>query len=303
VTTATTGKTATTAPTPFTSEFLAQLERLALASRRAFRGRVKGERRSPRKGHSVEFCDYRAYGAGDDLRYVDWNVYGRLDRLHVKLFVDEEDLRLHLLVDASQSMAFGAPSKLHFATRLAAALGFVGLVNLERVGVAVLRERLAEGLPPARGRSQFPALADFLARVQPAGATSLNAALGAYAMRARESGLAVLVSDLMDPAGFEMGVRALLQRRFEIHVVHVLDPEELNPTLGGDLRLHDCETGETREITVDGDVLRAYRQRLAQFLEKVEGFCRSQEIGYRRVATDVSVEEFVLGQLRGLVLA
>jgi uncharacterized protein (DUF58 family) len=200
-------------------------------------------------------------------------------------------------------MGFGAPSKLQFASRVAAALGFVGLVNLERVGVAVLRDRLSEGWPPARGRRQFPALVDFLGRVQPGGATNLNAALSAYAMRARESGLAVIVSDLMDPAGFEQGARAMLERRFEVHVIHMLDPEEVNPTLGGDLRLHDSETGEIREITVDGDVLRAYRQRLAQFLEKVEGFCRSQEVGYRRVITDVSVEEFVLGQLRGLVLA
>src|SRR5204862_2615249 len=127
---------ATTRHAFFTSEFLAQLERLSLLSRRIFRGRVKGERRSLRRGHSVQFCDYRAYGVGDDLRYVDWNVFGRLDRLHVKLFVDEEDLCLHLLVDASRSMEFGRPTKLSYATRLTAALGFVGLVNLERVGVA-----------------------------------------------------------------------------------------------------------------------------------------------------------------------
>ncbi len=136
----------------FTPEFLGQLERLTLISRRPFRGRVKGERRSPRKGQSVEFSDYRPYGVGDDLRYVDWNIYGRLDRLHVKLFVDEEDLCLHLLVDASNSMAFGRPTKLAYAARLAAAIGFVGLVNLERVGVGVLRERVGEGWPPVRGR-------------------------------------------------------------------------------------------------------------------------------------------------------
>src|SRR5947208_3371362 len=124
----------TTRPAPFSSEFLAQLERLALLSRRVFRGRVRGERRSPRRGHSVEFCDYRAYGVGDDLRYVDWNIYGRLDRLHVKLFVDEEDLCLHLLLDASASMDFGAPTKLEYGARLASALGFVGLVGMERVG-------------------------------------------------------------------------------------------------------------------------------------------------------------------------
>lgn len=287
----------------FSSEFLAQLERLTLASRRAFRGRVKGERRSPRKGQSVEFSDYRPYGIGDDLRYVDWNIYGRLDRLHVKLFVDEEDLCLHLLVDASNSMGFGRPAKLDYAVRLAAALGFVGLVNLERVGVGVLRSRLTEGLPPARGRGQFPALADFLTALRPGGRTSLNDALSAYALRVREPGLAVVISDLLDPGGYEAGLRALLERRFEVHVIHLLAAEELNPTLAGDLRLHDSETGETLELSVDAEALRGYRERLHQFLERAESFCHAREIGYRRASTDVPVEEFMLSQLRGLVLS
>ncbi len=292
-----------TQPSAFSSEFLAQLERLALASRRVFRGRVKGERRSPRKGQSVEFSDYRPYGIGDDLRYVDWNIYGRHDRLHVKLFVDEEDLCVHLLVDASASMGFGRPSKLAYGARLAAAVGFVGLVNLERVGVGVLREKVSEGWPPVRGRNQFVNLVEFLSAVRPAGATSLNDGLANYAMRAREPGLALVVSDLLDPGGFEAGIRALLERRFEVHVVHLLAAEELNPTLSGDLRLHDSETGEVRELSVDGDALRAYRQRLHEFLEHAESFCRGREIGYRRASTDVPVEEFVLSQLRGLVLA
>jgi uncharacterized protein (DUF58 family) len=287
----------------FTPEFLAQLERLTLASRRVFRGRVKGERKSPRRGHSVEFCDYRAYGVGDDLRYVDWNAYARLDRLHVKLFVDEEDLCLHLLVDASASMDFGRPTKLDYATRLAAALGFVGLVGLERVGVGMLRERVAEGWPPARGRNQFPVLLDFLMGVKPAGATRLNEALASYAMRSRESGLAVIISDLLDPAGYEAGLRALMERRFDIHLIHLLAPEEIAPELAGDFRLTDAETGEVRELSVDREALRDYRERLHSFLERAEGFCRAQEIGYHRVITDTPVEAFVLAQLKGLVLA
>jgi uncharacterized protein (DUF58 family) len=287
----------------FSPEFLAQLERLSLASRRSFRGRTKGERRSPRKGQSVEFSDYRPYNIGDDLRYVDWNIYGRLDRLHVKLFVDEEDLCLHLLVDASNSMDFGRPTKLAYAARVAAAMGFVGLVNLERVGVGIIREKVTEGWAPTRGRNQFVALVDFLANVVPGGATSLNQGLANYAMRAREPGLALLVSDLLDPAGYETGIRALLERRFEVHVVHVLAAEELSPGLAGDLRLHDSETGEVREITADAEALRAYRHRLTQFLERAEAFCRSKEIGYRRVSTETPLEEFVLSHLRGLVLA
>jgi uncharacterized protein (DUF58 family) len=285
------------------ADFLTQLERLSLLSRRSFRGRVKGERRSPRKGISVEFSDFRPYGIGDDLRYVDWNVYARLDRLYLKLFVDEEDLCLHLLVDASASMGFGAPSKLDHAARLAAALGFVGLIGLERVGVGVLRERVAEGFPPARGRSQVLPLMDFLGRVRPGGATSLNDGLAAYALRSREAGLAVLVSDLMDPSGYERGLKALLERRFDVHVVHVLAPDEMNPAFGGDLRLLDAETDELRDLTLDGEALRSYLERLRVFLDRAEQFCRGNEITYHRVVTDTPVEEFMLRQLKGLLLA
>jgi len=286
----------------FTPEFLAQLERLSLLSRRTFRGSIKGERRSPRRGHSVEFADYRAYGHGDDLRYVDWNIYARLDRLHVKLFVDEEDLCLHLLVDASASMGFGAPSKLHYATRLAGALGFVGLVNFERVGLGILRERVSEGWPPTRGRSHVLPMMDFLAAVEPGGGTSLDDGLANYAQRARDPGLVVVISDLLDRAGYERGIRALLERRFEVHVAHLVDPEEMNPTLGGDLRLIDSETGEVRDLTADGEALRAYRERLRRFLERAETFCRMHEIGYHRVITDTPVEAFVVAQLRGRML-
>ena len=284
-------------------DFLTQLERLTLLSRRSFRGRVKGERRSPRKGISVEFSDYRQYGVGDDLRYVDWNVYARLDRLYLKLFVDEEDLCLHLLVDASASMGFGEPSKLGYSARLAGALGFVGLVGLERVGVGVVRDRMAEGFNPARGRTQAIPLMDFLGRLRAGGLTSLNDGLAAYALRSREAGLAVLVSDLMDPGGYERGLKALLERRFDVHVVHVLAADEMNPSFGGDLRLLDAETDEERDLTLDAEALRGYLDRLRAFLDRVEQFCRSNEITYHRVVTDTPVEEFMLRQLKGLLLA
>ena len=284
------------------SDFLAQLERLALLSRRAFRGRVKGERRSPRKGISVEFSDYRPYGLGDDLRYVDWNIYGRLDRLYVKLFVDEEDLCLNLLLDASASMGFGSPSKLAYGAKLAAGLGFVGLVNLERVGVGMVRERLAEGVGPSRGRSQILPLMEFLSRARPAGGTSLSEALGAWVLRTREAGLTVLISDLMDPGGYERGLKSLLEHRHDLHVIHLLAAEEMNPSWGGDLRLEDVESGETRDLTLDAEALRVYRGRLHEFLERAEGFCRANEIGYHQVVTDTPVEEFMLRQLKGFLV-
>ena len=290
------------AQTLLSGEFLAQLERLTLASKRAFRGRGKGERKSPRKGISVEFCDYRPYGVGDDLRYVDWNIYGRPERLYLKLFLDEEDLCLHLLLDASGSMAYGEPSKFDVGIRLAAALGFVGLVNLERVGAGVVRDQVAQGWLPSRGRNQFLPLVEFLVKLRPGGTTGLNEGLTAYARRARDAGVAVLISDLLDPSGYEAGIRALLERRFDVHVIHVLAPEEMDPTFTGDLRLLDAETGGIRELTLDGEALRQYRKRLGQFLEHAEAFCHANEVSYHRVTTDTPLGEFMLTQLKGVLL-
>lgn len=286
----------------FTSEFLAQLERLALTSRRIFRGRVKGERKSPHRGSSVEFVDYRPYGVGDDLRYVDWNIFGRLDRLYLKLFVDEEDLCLHLLLDASASMDYGEPTKLRYAVRLAAALGFVALVNYERVGVGVMRDRVTEGWSPVRGRNQVLPLLEFLGGLEAAGGTGLGDGLTSYARKSRDAGLAVLISDLLDPGGYEEGLRALQERRFDVHVIHLLAPEEMNPSFAGDLRLWDAETGGTRELTFDVEASRSYRRRLGEFLDSAEAFCRSHEISYHRVTTDVPLDEFLLRRLKGLLL-
>jgi uncharacterized protein (DUF58 family) len=284
-------------------EFLAQLERLALVCRRPVRGWAAGDRSSRRPGRSVEFCDYRAYGVGDDLRYVDWNIFARSDRLYVKLFVDDEDLCLHLLVDASASMDWGTPSKLQWAARIAAALGFVGLASLERVGVGILRERLAEGWAPARGRGQIPSFLGFLGGLEGSGTTNLNAALASYAARAAGSGVVVVVSDLLDPGGYEAGLKSLLERRFEVHVIHVLSPDELAPELAGDLRLVDRETGETRALSIDAAALREYRARLERFLAGAEGFCRDHAIPYQRAASDEPVERIVLQALRGRLLA
>ena len=285
------------------AEFLGKLERLRLLARRPVRGWAAGDRRSRHPGRSVEFHDYRAYGVGDDLRYVDWNIYARTERLHVKLFVDDEDLCLHLLVDASASMDWGTPSKLAWAARLAAALGFVGLARLERVGVGILRERLAEGWPPARGRGRITSLFDFLGRLQGSGTTNLGEALAGYAARAQESGVAVLVSDLLDPGGYERGLSALLERRCEVHVIHVLSPDELEPDLGGELRLVDHETGERRPLAVSRATVQAYQERLQRFIERAERFCRGHAISYHRATSDVPVEQIVLGPLRGTLLA
>jgi uncharacterized protein (DUF58 family) len=286
----------------FSNAFLIQLERLGFVSKRSHLGAVKGERKSPRRGSSVEFADYRPYEVGDDLRYVDWNAFARLNRLYLKVFIDEEDLCIHLILDASGSMDYGTPNKFRYAVRLAAALAFIGFGNLERVGVAVFRDRVAEGWLPTRGRNQFLPIQEFLGNLTPGGGTAFNDALRQYAQRAKDAGVAVVISDFLDPAGYTAGLRALMERRFDIHVLHLLSPDELRPMLGGDLELVDAETGEVREVSVDADVLRGYERQLGTFIAGIEGFCRANELNYVRIATDMPVEDLLLRRLKGGLL-
>lgn len=286
----------------FSNAFLLRLERLSFVSRRTHLGRVKGERKSPRRGSSVEFADYRPYEIGDDLRYVDWNAFARLNRLYLKVFTDEEDLCVHLILDGSASMDFGnsgAPTKFQYGVRLAAALAFIGFSNLERVGVAVFRDRISEGWLPTRGRNQFLPVEEFLAGLVPAGATRFSDSVRQYARRAKDAGVAVVISDFLDPEGYEDGLRALMERRFDIHVIHVLAGDELRPSFGGDLELVDAESGDVREVSVDSETLRGYQARLQSFLDGVEGICRTNEINYVRVSTDVGLEDLLLRRLKG----
>jgi len=286
----------------FSNAFLLQLERLTFVSKRAHFGAIKGERKSLRKGSSVEFADYRPYQVGDDLRYVDWNAFARLNRLYLKVFIDEEDLCVHVLLDASGSMDYGQPSKFAHAVRVAAACAFIGFANLERVGVAVFRDRVAEGWLPSRGRNQFLPIQEFLAGLTPRGGTAFDESLRQYAQRTKEAGLAIVISDFLDPVGYAGGLRALMERRFDVHVVHLLAPEELHPTLGGDLELVDAETGETREVSIDAEALRLYERQLGSFLGGIEAFCRTNELNYVRVATDTPVEDLLLRRLKGSLL-
>src|SRR5258708_6735222 len=184
------------APTPtprLDPDFLARLEQLELVSRKIFMGRMKGERRSKKKGQSVEFADYRNYVIGDDLRFLDWNLYGRLDKLFIRLFMEEEDLHFYVLIDNSLSMDFGNPSKLHYAKQIAAALGFIGLVNMDRVVVEAFNDRMTQTMPAARGRRSMWRLMDFLKKIEPAGPSDLKQSLKTFSLKSSGKGIVVLL--------------------------------------------------------------------------------------------------------------
>ena len=278
-------------------DLVARLERLELVSRRVFRGRMKGERRSRRKGQSVEFADFRNYVAGDDLRLIDWNLYARLDQLFLKLFLEEEDLHFYALIDASESMNFGDPTKLHVAKQLAACLAYVGLCRADRVMVAPLGP-LGAGAPVLRGKSNLWRMLQYLESIQPGQNVPLYEGVKQFVVRNSGSGIAVLITDLLDKSGYEQALRILIGRRMDVFVIHLLAPEELEPPLQGDLRLIDAEDGDQAEVTINRHLLQRYRQTVSAFIDTARTFCSRRSITYLLARTDTPVDELVTRYLR-----
>ncbi|UCH34492.1 MAG: DUF58 domain-containing protein [Armatimonadota bacterium] len=277
-------------------EFLRRLERLRIVSRRTFLGRQRGERRSPRRGASVEFADFRNYVPGDDPRYLDWNACARLSRLFLKLFVEEEDLYVTVLLDTSESMAFGAPSKAHCAKQAAAAISYIALCSLDRLFVHGFAPRLGESMGPLRGRGCAPRFIRWLSGVPIGGSTDFAGALKSFALQASKPGIAVVISDFLAP-DYQDGLKALMQRKFDITAMQVLAPEEINPDLAGDLRLVDSETGETREISVTRGLLRGYLERLSGFESEFSRFCLRYGINGLLLTAGESFEDLALRAL------
>lgn len=277
------------------SQMLARLEQLELVSRKLFLGRMKGERRSPRKGQSSEFADFRQYTVGDDLRFLDWNLFARLDRLFLRLFLEEEDLHVSLLLDASLSMEFGSPSKLHYAKQVTAALGFIALVGQDRVVVDVLG---AQTSAPLRGRRSLWRLLDFLQQIPASGRCNLNASLRQFALRSSGKGVVVLLSDLMDKGGYEEGLRYLVARRMDVHILQMLSPEEIDPEVSGDVKLIDVEDQDEAELTVSAGLVKRYKQALTAYRGQVQEFCNRRGIGYLFTDTRTPFDRLVLTYFR-----
>lgn len=293
-----TGSTSTTRTPLLDPEFLHKLEQLELVSRKIIVGRLKGERKSRRRGTSVEFAEHRQYAPGDDLRHIDWNAFGRLDRLFLKLFLEEEDLHVHTLVDSSLSMGFGAPTKLHYAKQVAAALAFIGLVNNDRIILETFASRLQAGVPNVRGRSQMWRIVQYLERLEPSGESDLTAAARDFALKQGGKGVVVVISDFLDKRGYENALRYLLARRMDVFVIHVLSREEVEPELVGDLRLVDCEDDEEADVTISAPLLKRYKENLDAFVGGLRDYCTRRGITYVFTTNQYPFEKLVLNYLR-----
>lgn len=278
----------------FDEAFQRKLEHLALVSRRVFSGRMRAERRTKKSGSGVEFADHRDYQPGDDFRTLDWNVYQRFDRLLVRLYEEEEDLAIYFIVDASGSMAYGDRKKLRYAKTLCAALAYVGLANLDRVTIVSTNDQVMGRMPETRGKARIFKVFRFLADLEPKGVTDLEDALKSFAAQHKRRGLAVLLSDLYDPKGFEQGINVLRYNNFDPFVIHLVDPAEAKPKLGGDLLLYDCETGDEREVTVTARILEKFAKEHASYLASVEKFCSGKQVPYVTADINTPFDELIL---------
>jgi uncharacterized protein (DUF58 family) len=279
----------------FDERFLKTLEHLHMVSRKVFAGNLRAERRTRKVGSGIEFADHRTYARGDDFRYIDWNLYGRLDKLLLRLFEEEEDLHIYLLIDVSESMAIGSPlPKLHYAMQVGAALSYVGLANLDRVAIIPFSDRLIDRLPPSRGKNRIFRVFDFLRHCDIGGQTALAECMKTFVTQNKRRGLAVVISDFYDPVGFEQGLNTLRYNKFEPFVLQVYDQREADPQLHGDLALVDCETGDTREVTVSRSLLEAYQREHEKYCKELEAYCTRYAMAFFRTHTGIPFDQLVL---------
>ncbi|VTS07868.1 DUF58 domain-containing protein [Tuwongella immobilis] len=292
-----------TLPPLLDPQLLSRLEQLEIISKKMLNGRMKGERLSRRKGNSSEFADFRNYVIGDDLRFLDWNLYARLEKLFLRIFFEEEDLHFTILIDNSASMDTGDPHKFHYARQIAAALGYIGLCNLDRVQIMPFHGTSAAHSPHFRGKKSLSRMLQSIDELSISNISDFSDAMRNYTLRATGKGVVVIVSDFLDKSGYEKGFRDLIARNLDIYAIQVLSPEEVNPALVGDLKLVDCEDGDTTEITISAPLLARYQSTLAAFRRQLAEFCTRRGIAYLFTTSAVPFDRLVLNYLRqrGLV--
>jgi uncharacterized protein (DUF58 family) len=287
----------------FDEKTLRKLDRLSIIANKVRAGAIRGERRSTRRGTSIEFADYRNYTRGDDLRRVDWNIYARLQRPFIKLLEDEEDLAVHLVIDASASMDWprsGDPNlhKFLYAQRVLAGLAYIALGGGDRVTVTALRGGGQQRWGPLRGRAHTLNLLVWLEKLYTRGQVNLNQALQDYARRTARAGVCVVLSDLLSPEGHEDGLRALQGRGYEVTLIQVLSPDEVDPEIVGDLKLVDVETGIPQDVTIDAAIKDLYIQRLQAWQGAISAYCVRRGIHFLAAETGTPWEHLILSELR-----
>lgn len=283
-------------PLRFENDFLKKLEYLHVVSKRALAGQNRADRLSPKRGRGLEFADHRPYTPGDDYRHIDWKAYKRLNRLLLRLFDEERDLSIYLMLDVSRSMA--EPAKFDMARRIAAALCYIGLVHLDRLTIVPFGRGLGHESSPGRGKGRIFRVFDALEQLEASGPTDLRESCKAFASRPRQLGLVVMISDFLDPGGFDVGLKILRTLGHDVFAVHVTSEQDRDPGVLGTVRFVDVETGEVREVEVTPRLASAYVQASKAHGEALEHFCGRYDIGYVRAEAERPFEDVILRTFR-----
>ncbi len=278
--------------------FMARLDQLDVMSRKMLAGKMKGERRSKRRGQSVEFADFRNYVVGDDLRFIDWNVYARLEKLFLKLFLEEEDLALYVLLDVSKSCDYGDPNKALYMKKVAAALGYIGLVNYNRVSIAAMSDGIVAETGAMRGRRRVSQMIDFIDKLKPTGTSHFTDACRRFALGHRTKGVCVVLSDFFVKEGFETGLRYVAGGKYDLFAVQCLSPQEVEPDLQGDLKLRDLEDDDMAEVSVTGPLIKQYKANLNAYCLALKDYVTKRGGTYLFTSTSVPFDTLVLNYLR-----
>ena len=282
----------------FDSAFLKKLEYLSLVSRRVFPGQLLANRRARQLGNGIVFADHRNYHFGDDLRYLDWNVYARFGSELIRRFEEEKDLSLYFLLDCSKSMSAGNPNKFDYARHVTAALAYIALADLDRVCIVTFADKLYRIFPTIRGKQHILKLIRFLESLQTTGSTTdLTMSMREFVQQKQHNGLVVVIGDFFDPKGFKPGLDILRYRNYEPHIIQIHDPLEADPILFGDRQLHDVETGSMHEVTISEDMIRRYKQKFSAFLNDIKRYGIDNGLNYMISSTAVPFEEMILQML------
>jgi len=279
-------------------DFIRKLEYLSILSKKVFKGSLKGEHRSKRKGISPEFSDYRNYVPGDDPRYIDWNLYGRLEKLFLKLFLEEEDLYVYILLDTSSSMDYGIPGKLDYSIKIAASLGYIALTNMDRLCFMTFDNNIHIEFNSVRGKGHFLNLLRYLQKIKPGESTHLNQALKNFAMRFSNPGLVIIISDFFDKNGYEEGLMFLIYKNFEPFLIQILSPQEFSPDMTGNIKLIDRETNTAKGMTVNQTLIDIYKKNLNDYIEKLYTFTAARGFQHIVTSTDCPFDNLIMNALR-----
>lgn len=282
----------------FDDEFLKKLEYLYLLSKKIFHGKTQALTRSQKVGWGMEFADHRDYAPGDDPRYLDWNLYARMGQLVTKLFHEEENLNVHFLLDISKSMDYGSPSKLDYGKKIVAALAYVALSNLDSIAISPFGGDLRPELSMLRGKAQITKVFDFLENLEPAPDTDIERAVSTFAAKKRPKGLAVVVSDFWDEAGYERALKKAYTAGYDLSAVCLHHRFEANPKWRGTLIITDSETRQRRQITINRRSLRRYEEEYQAYLGRLKSVCNSVKCHYVYAQTKIPFEDLVLNVFR-----